>query len=291
MKRSVIIIGAGGRLGAALMREWRDEFDVAGFNRAQLDIGDFDAVREQLRSKHFEVLVNCAAQTNVDRCETEREEAFRVNGEAAGILADICERKGARMVHISTDYVFDGLQSEPYVESDTPRPISIYGESKLEGERCVASVSDAHWIVRVSWVFGPDRPSFIDGVIERAMREDRVSAISDKFSTPTYTEDLAKMLPLLFALEGGGIAHATNSGGCSWQEYAQHALDSCAAAGVPLKVRKVAPTKLADMKTFVAKRPLYTVLSTAKFTQMTGDSPRNWRDAVAAYVRLRYSNL
>ena len=290
-----MIIGAGGRLGAALMREWRDKFEVAGFNRAQLDVGDFDAVREQLRSKHFDLLVNCAAQTNVDRCESEREEAFRVNGEAAGVLADICERKGARMIHISTDYVFDGGKSEPYTEHDAPRPISIYGESKAEGERCVASVSDRHWIVRVSWVFGPDRASFVDALIKRAMQEDEVDAIADKFSTPTYTEDLASMLQSLLSASAdagrGGILHLTNSGGCSWQEYAQHALDVCAAMGVPLKAKRVTPTKLVDMKTFAAKRPPYTVLSTAKFTRMTGDSPRNWRDAVAAYVRLRYSNL
>ena len=287
----IIVIGSGGRLGAALLREWRDRFDIAGFNHAQLDVSNSDAIRETMRTEKFDLLVNCAAQTNVDRCETEREEAFRVNGEAPGVLADICERKNARMIQISTDYVFDGTNREPYDERAIPRPISIYGESKLEGERCVLSVSGSHWVVRVSWVFGPDRASFVDGVIERAMKEERVSAIADKFSTPSYTEDLAMMLPRLFAAHGGGIIHATNSGECSWQEYAQHALDCCAAAGVPLKARKVEPTALVEMKSFVARRPVYTVLSTAKFTQLTGDSPRNWRDAVEAYVRLRYSNL
>ena len=291
MKPKLVVVGAGGRLGAALMRAWSDKFEVAGFTHAQLDIRDADAMRETLRAQSFDVLVNCAAQTNVDRCETEREEAFRINGEAPGILADICTCKGARMIHISTDYVFDGTNREPYDERANPRPISIYGESKLEGERCVLSVSDSHWVVRVSWVFGPDRASFVDGVIERAIKEERVSAIADKFSTPSYTEDLAMMLPRLFAADGGGIIHATNSGECSWQEYAQHALDCCAAVGVPLNARKVEPTALAEMKSFVARRPVYTVLSTAKFMQLTGDSPRNWRDAVEAYVRLRYSNL
>lgn len=291
MKLKLIVIGAGGRLGAALMREWRGQFDVSGFNHAQLEIGNFDAVRETLRTENFDVLINCAAQTNVDRCEVEREEAFRINGEAPGVLADICERKGARMIHISTDYVFDGEKREPYLESDIARPISIYGESKAEGERCVASVGDAHWIVRVSWVFGPDRPSFIDAVIKRAMNEDKVDAIADKFSTPTYTDDLARMLPHLFAADGGGIVHAANSGECSWQEYGQHALDCCVAAGVLLKARTVEPSKLAEMKNFVAKRPVYTVLSTAKLAKIAGEAPRNWRDAVEAYVRLRYSNL
>jgi len=291
MKLKLVVIGAGGRLGAELVRAWPTDFHVVGFNHAQLDIADFDAIRETLRTQKFDVLVNCAAQTNVDRCETERAEAFRLNGEAPGVLADICERKGARMIHISTDYVFDGEKREPYVEADAPQPISIYGESKAEGERCVASVSDAHWIARVSWVFGPDRPSFVDALIKRAMNEGKVDAIADKFSTPSYTVDLARMLSRLFEANGGGLLHLTNGGECSWQEYAQHALDCCVAAGVPLKTHEVEPLKLADMTNFVAKRPRYTVLSTAKFSQLAGESPRDWRDAVEEYVTTHYAKL
>src|SRR5689334_17301002 len=175
---NIIITGASGRLGAALLREWRDQFNVTAFDRSQLDIGDFDQLRETLRTRRFDVLLNCAAQTNVDRCETEKEEAFRLNGEAPGVLAEICSRKSARMIHISTDYVFDGAKSDPYSERDAAKPISVYGESKLEGERCVAAVDQKHWIVRVSWVFGPDRPSFVDKIVRRAMNEMRVEAVA-----------------------------------------------------------------------------------------------------------------
>jgi dTDP-4-dehydrorhamnose reductase len=295
----IIVVGAAGRLGAALMRQWQQHFELLGFSHADLDIGDFDAVRERLRGERFDWLINCAAQTNVDRCETDKAEAFRLNGEAPGVLADLCSRKGARMIHISTDYVFDGSKTQPYSEQDPARPISVYGESKLEGERCVTSVDPRHWIVRVSWVFGPDRPSFVDGVIQRAMTNDRVEAIADKFSAPTYTNDLAKTLSGLVQAEAsdaennavGGVLHFCNDGECSWQEYAQYALDCCREAGVALKATTVAPLRLAQMKNFIARRPVYTVLSTGKFTKITGTAPRSWREAVRDYITHSYSNL
>src|SRR3982751_4037630 len=122
----IVIIGSGGRLGAALAREWQGQFEVTAFDHSQLDIGDFDQLRETLRRLRFDLLVNCAAQTNVDRCETEKEEAFRLNGEAPGVLAEICSRKDARMIHISTDYVFDRGTSDHYVEHDAAQPLSAY---------------------------------------------------------------------------------------------------------------------------------------------------------------------
>ena len=134
MKR-LVIVGAGGRLGAALVREYAKEFDVVGFNHAQLDLGAPEQMRATLGALEFDALINTAAQTNVDRCETHQEEAFAINGEAPGVLAEICARKKARFIHISTDYVFDGEKREPYTEEDEARPISVYGESKREGER------------------------------------------------------------------------------------------------------------------------------------------------------------
>ncbi len=131
MKR-VVIVGAGGRLGAALAREYASEFEVVGFNHAQLDLGAPEQMRETLGGMDFDALINTAAQTNVDRCETEVEEAFALNGKAPGVLAEICARKKARFIHISTDYVFDGEKREPYTEEDEARPVSVYGESKTE---------------------------------------------------------------------------------------------------------------------------------------------------------------
>src|SRR5207249_4704820 len=223
----IVIIGSSGRLGAALMREYRDRYDVAGFNRAQLDLSNLNDVRERLNATNLDVLINAAAFTNVDLCETERDRAFLINGEAPGVLAKICREKGAKLIHFSTDYVFDGEKREPYTEEDKANPISVYGQSKLAGEKNVlATVEKAdgfpgtatpsptdspvprHLVVRVSWVFGPDRPSFIDAIIKRAREERQVDAIADKFSTPTYTGDIAEMLPRFFT----GVAVAGTGG-------------------------------------------------------------------------------
>jgi dTDP-4-dehydrorhamnose reductase len=283
----IVVLGSGGRLGAALVREWRaGGDDVIGFNRQLLDIGDFASVRERLGGIEFDALVNCAALTNVDYCETHPEEADRLNGQAVANIADVCTRKHARCVHISTDYVFDGTKTEPYTEDDEARPISVYGASKLAGEHCLHAVSDRHLAVRVSWVFGPDRPSFVDQVLQRACEQEGVSAIADKIAVPTYTVDTARFLrPLLDEHRIDGVLHLCNSGACSWQEYGQFALDCAAAAGLPLKARTVGPQKMADLKAFIAKRPVYTAMSPDRFASLTGITPRTWQAAVEEYVR------
>ncbi|MGC2628300.1 MAG: sugar nucleotide-binding protein, partial [Candidatus Udaeobacter sp.] len=179
-------------------------------------------------------------------------------------------------------------------------PISAYGESKLAGEKNVLAAGDAHLVVRVSWVFGPDRPSFVDAMIKRAQQDEKIDAISDKFSTPTYTHDIANMLPQFFDRGvPGGILHFANAGKCTWQEYAQWALDCCRDAGISLKGRTVGALKLSDMTRlrrgsgsqapWVARRPVYSVLSTGKYTELTGTSSRAWREAVADYITRFYS--
>jgi dTDP-4-dehydrorhamnose reductase len=299
----IVIIGAGGRLGAALMRAYRDKYDVTGFNHAQLDLSNLGDAREKLRSTNFDVLINAAAFTNVDLCETERDRAFLINAEAPGALAKIASDKGAKLIHFSTDYVFDGEKRAPYTEEDEANPISAYGESKLAGENNVLSIGNEHLVVRVSWVFGPDRPSFIDGIIKRAQENEQVDAIADKFSVPSYTLDIAAALqrildvwirraPAPGGLAAGrlqGILHFSNTGRCSWQEYGQWALDCCHEAGVPLKASTVGACKLRDMTDWVARRPVYSVLSPAKYAELTGASPRTWRDAVADYITRFYS--
>ena len=133
----ILIVGAGGRLGAALLREYHGEHDVAGFNHAQLDLSSFDKIREKLGGTDFDVLINAAAFTNVDLCEQQPDRAFRINAEAPRVLAEICGEKNAKLIHFSTDYVFDGEKRAPYTEEDEANPISVYGESKLAGEKNV----------------------------------------------------------------------------------------------------------------------------------------------------------
>src|SRR6266581_5287997 len=286
----LLVIGSAGRLGAALMREYQGKYDVAGFNHAQLDLSNFDEIREKLDETDFDVLINAAAFTNVDLCETQPHQAFRINAEAPRALAEICGEKNAKLIHFSTDYVFDGEKRAPYTEEDEANPISVYGESKLAGEKNVLAAQNRHLIVRVSWVFGPDRPSFIDGMIKRAQENEKVDEIAEKFSTPTYTHDIARMLPQFFDRDvEGGILHFANAGKCSWQEYAQWALDCCERIGVSLKATTVGARKLTDMKSWVARRPVFSVLSTAKYTELTGTPPRAWREAVADYITRFYS--
>jgi len=296
----IVILGAGGRLGGALLREYREKYDITGFNHVQLDLASLDDVREKLGAMNFDVLINAAGFTNVDACETERDRAFLINAEAPGVLAQICNERNAKLIQFSTDYVFDGKKRAPYTEEDETNPISTYGESKLAGEKNVLASENAHLVVRVSWVFGPDRPSFIDAMIKRAQQDEKVDAIADKFSTPTYTHDIARMLPQFFDRGGErGILHFANAGKCSWQEYAQWALDCCDQAGIPLRARTVGALKLNDMTRlrqgyggqapWVARRPVYSVLSTAKYTELTGAPPRTWREAVADYITRFYS--
>jgi dTDP-4-dehydrorhamnose reductase len=281
----LVIIGSRGRLGAALAREYGRAGALQTFDRTQLDLADAAQLRRTLEPLEFDTLINCAAQTNVDRCETERAEAFAINAEAPGVLAQICTAKSARLVHISTDYVFQGDKTAPYREDDEPKPISAYGESKLAGEQRVLETSEQHVVARVSWVFGPDRPSFIDWIVQRAREHDRVEAVADKYSTPTYTIDIARMLRPFLARElPGGVLHIANKGECSWREYGQWALDCCAAAGVPLRARTVEPISLADMKNFIARRPIRTVMATERYERLTGEVPRHWHDAVRDYA-------
>jgi dTDP-4-dehydrorhamnose reductase len=283
----IAIVGSGGRLGAALAREYQRDFQVKAFARSQIDIGKLDQVRHTLSDTEFDLLINCAALTNVDYCESHRDEAVLINAQAPQLLAEICAAKSAKLIHISTDYVFDGKQDTPYIEEDPPAPLSVYAQSKLAGEEEVLAVSPKNLVVRLSWVFGPDKPSFIDQIIQRARENETVAAVADKFASPTYTVDAANWLRL--AWENNGILHLCNSGGCSWQEWGQYAIDVCRNLGVPLKAERVGKLSLTDMKNFAARRPVHTVLSTAKFTALTGVKPRHWREAIAEYISAHVS--
>lgn len=285
-KLKIVVLGAGGRLGAALARAYASDCAVIGFTHTELDLARLEMVRSSLGRLPFDALVNAAALTNVDYCEDHRAEAMLLNAAVPQVLAEICREKNARFVQVSTDYVFDGELRRPCTEEDPAEPISVYGESKRAGELRVLEANDRALVIRVSWVFGPDRPSFIDAVLQKARTEERIAAVADKFSTPTYTLDIAAMLrPLLDSSEVSGVLHLANRGACSWQEYAQWALDCCHKFGLPMRASTVDSISLGTMKNFVARRPVYTVLATEKYERLTGAVPRDWHAAVADYVR------
>lgn len=281
----IAVAGSGGRLGAALVRAYVEAHEVLPLSRQQLDLASTEGVESVLGPLGFDVLINSAALTNVDYCETHEAEAMRVNAEAVQQMAEICERKKARLIHISTDYVFDGRSTEPYREEDPAEPISVYGRSKREGELALLEVSPRHLAVRVSWVFGPDRPSFIDAILKRATESETVEAIGDKYAVPSYTLDIAEHLrPVLADDAIGGLLHVCNGGGCSWREYGEYAIQCAREIGLPMKAETVGSLPMAGMKAFIAERPVYTVMSTGKLTSLTGMRPRSWQDAVQHFV-------
>jgi dTDP-4-dehydrorhamnose reductase len=288
MKRRIAVVGKNGRLGAALCRALPEAYDVLPLGRSELDLAK--SVPEQLRGLSFDLLINAAAATNVDWCELHEADANQINARAVAELGRVCAERGVRCLHVSTDYVFDGLASRPYTESDPAMPISVYGKAKLLGEELLLGTDQDHLVIRVSWVFGPDKPSFLDWALDQALNRETVAAIDDKVSSPTYTLDFVQWIrPLLFEMPMGGILHLCNPGGCSWREYAQWAIDSAREEGVRIKAQEIQPITLDSMSAFLARRPIYTVLATGKFSEKTGLSPRPWKDAVRDFVRWKFS--
>ncbi len=288
----VLVLGAGGRLGAALTRGLAEAgHEVVGLGRAEADFSRPDELLQTVLAQEFDVLINCAAITSVDYCEDAGvgKEVFLVNASAPGMLAMFCAERGARMIHVSTDYVFDGQQEGPLTEEHPAHPLGVYGESKRAGEELVLERGkDQHLVVRVSWVFGPDRPSFLDSMMRKALAGERVAAIADKWSNPGYSLDYADWFgAILRHPELTGILHLCNDGGthgATWQEYAQWGIDCALEAGWDMKTKTVEPQELAHAHFFKAPRPVNTVMSTEKFTNITGIKPRDWKEAVKAYV-------
>jgi dTDP-4-dehydrorhamnose reductase len=291
-KTRVLILGAQGRLGGSLQACWSESHIVTGLARPALDVSDLKALENLLADLEFDVLVNATGLTNVDRCESAREEANLVNTLAPAVMAECASQQGARLIHFSTDYVFNGEKHEPYTEDDIPSPLGWYGATKLEGERLVQASDPLHMVVRVSWVFGPAKPSFVDSLIQRALHDVRVEAIDDKFSSPTSATDAAQWLEVFFDPSmPGGLYHACNSGQCSWREYGMKALEYGAAAGLIFQTTRVEPIRLADMKQFIAPRPVYSILSTTKLSEATGHTPRHWQEALRDYILKKYAPI
>jgi dTDP-4-dehydrorhamnose reductase len=287
MKKRIALLGKNGRLGAAIWRGLGNDYEIIPLGRSELDLEQ--SIAEQINDIEFDLLINSAAVTNVDWCEKNPREAHRINESAVAELAALAIDRGARMIHVSTDYVFDGKSSRPYLETDPAMPICVYGRAKKAGENALLNVSPNHLAIRVSWVFGPDKPSFIDAILDRAIHHPDAEAITDKFSTPTYTLDFIEWLrPILFDNPISGLVHLCNQGECSWQQYGQCAVEVAAKEGIELRTRQIRPIHLSSMKNFVAARPIYSVMDTTRFASETGIRPRPWQEAVSDFVRRKF---
>jgi dTDP-4-dehydrorhamnose reductase len=252
--------------------------DVCAATRADLDITDADALRRALAAERPRAVVNCAAYTDVDGAEAERLAAFAINGKGAGNVAAAAAEIGATIVHVSTDYVFDGAKREPWLESDAVAPLGAYGASKLAGERAVAAANPAHAIVRTAWRFGAGGKNFVDTMLALGAEREEVSVVTDQVGCPTWTGHLAAALVELAERPGEtGIHHIAGAGSCSWNELAIEVLHRAAIDC------RVLPTTTAAFPR-PAPRPAYSVLGTERRDPLL---LAPWQDGVAAYVQTR----
>jgi dTDP-4-dehydrorhamnose reductase len=281
---SLVVIGAAGRLGSALVGSYSKHHRVIGLTRSELNLVDPDSIRRALEPLDFDRLILPGALTAVDYCEDHEDEAFAVNADGPKLIAEICADKGAHVTYISTDFVFDGISERAYCETAIARPLSVYGASKLEGEEGVLAVSEHNLVARVSWLYGASKPAFPEWIVGQALKQEQLALPEEKLGSPTSAEDVVDLLGKLLGLEGGmpasGVFHLSNSGHCSWQEWGQFCLDQASAAGLPLKTTKMGANNLEDIVAFVASRPINSVLSTEKFTRHTGVTPRPWQEAL-----------
>lgn len=289
----ILVLGASGRLGRTLGRIYTAlSLPVTTWGRAQLDLTLSSQIPERLADTSFDVLINAAGLTSVDGCEIHQEEARLSNAVAPGLLAAFCAARGRRFIHISSDYVFDGLDPRPRRESDPAVPCNHYGLTKLMGEHAALAANPASLIVRVSWLFGPDKPSFPDMILRTALDQSSVSAVNDKWSSPSFSDDLASWLLTLIKLHphASGLLHLCNQGAPSWQEYGQAALDIAARLGLPLKCRQVSGHSMHGFTPFIARRPPHTALDTGTFQRLTGIQPRPWQHALEDYIKSYWLN-
>jgi dTDP-4-dehydrorhamnose reductase len=274
----ILILGYKGMLGSDLMLRMMAAHDVTG-----KDVDDFDITLEDdcgrvIAECSPDVVINAAAYTNVDGCETDRDRCFAVNAVGVKNIALACRGKGIRIVHFSTDYIFDGRKKSPYLEEDKPAPLNVYGASKLEGEGFLQAFSDRWLLIRTAWLYGKNGKNFVKTILEKAASVKTLDVVDDQIGSPTYSWDLAGAVQLL--IEGGqeGLFHLTNRGRCSWHEFACKILQYAGKTDVAVR-----PIPSADLAR-PAIRPAWSVLNSRKFTEATGKAMRFWQIALQDYL-------
>jgi dTDP-4-dehydrorhamnose reductase len=276
----ILVVGANGMLGRDLMALLGDRGQ--GVDIADIDITSPESVLKVIGDLKPEVVINCAAYTDVDGCESNVETAMAVNGEGVAYLAMACRDLGALLVQVSTDYVFDGGKGTPYAEDDAPCPLSVYGESKLAGEMN-ASFSPEHLIVRTQWLYGLHGKNFVETMLRLGAEKDELSVVDDQIGSPTWTVDLSRAIIALIDNGCRGTYHAANSEYCSWNGFATAIFEE---AGLNVSVKPMTTVELNRP----ARRPLYSTLDCSKLTGDTGFRPQAWRDALREYLKIRSSN-
>ena len=271
----ITIFGATGLLGKALLRQWSED-DVTGFGSADGDIRDQKRVLNLVQRSRPDWIVLAAAYTDVDGCETNRDLAFEVNCGGAVNVARAARQQGARLLFLSTDYVFDGTRTTPYATDDPRSPRSVYGQSKADAETQITGILPDCCILRTSWLFGSGGKCFPDTILKLAASRPQLEVVGDQRGSPTYSVDLARASIQLCRQAASGIVHVTNRGECSWYEFAHEII---ARAGVDTVVRETTSDKFARP----AKRPKYSVLSPESLRKY-GIAMPDWQDALQRYL-------
>lgn len=280
----VVVTGAGGQVGRALCASVPKGIECIALGRGELDLTSPDSIRRTVLSIKPTVIINAAAYTAVDRAEREVEQAHLVNAQGTEWLADVADEIGARLVHLSTDFVFSGERGRPYDVDDAPAPVNVYGQSKLEGEiRVRRRLGDQALIVRAAWVYAADGRNFLRTMLRLMSERGEVSVVDDQVGTPTNADGLASALWNMVDRKMGGIYHWTDSGVASWYDFACAIRDEAMAAGLLDREVKVNPIPSSQFPT-EARRPFYTVLDKAVTWRALGYTAPHWRRALAGVI-------
>ena len=276
----ILLFGALGMLGGDLQPILSARHEVIGRDVHDLDITDSVQTEKEIRLLRPEVVINAAAFTDVDGCESQRGRAFSVNADGAGHVARGCRSAGVRLIHLSTDYVFDGTSRVPYTEESPPHPLNVYGESKLRGELLIQEAGGNHLILRTAWLYGKHGKNFVDTILRLASQQEELRVVDDQWGSPTFTRDLSGAIAQLLDKDVRGILHITNSGSCSWFEFTQKILET---KGIPGRKIRVLPISSRELNR-PARRPSNSVLDCSRFQRITGAKMRLWNEALRDYL-------
>jgi dTDP-4-dehydrorhamnose reductase len=294
--KPILLIGIQGQLGQELPHTLKPVGEIIGVGRKQMDLADGEQIRQVIRQVKPELIVNAAAYTAVDRAETEPELAQAINAIAPTIMAEEAQNLHATLLHISTDYVFDGHKSTPYTEEDATNPLNIYGQSKLAGEEGIRKTGGPYIILRTAWVYGTyGRGNFVKTMLRLGAQRQEVRVVADQVGTPTWTRDIAGAIAGLskLSLESTseaitGIYHFTNSGVASWYDLAIAIFEEGRQLGFPLSIERVVPITTPEYPT-PAKRPAYSVLSSHKISALLGTYSPHWRHSLRQMLSQFYA--
>jgi dTDP-4-dehydrorhamnose reductase len=281
----ILVTGGSGQLGHEVLAQLRDSaHEVIAPPRAELDLLQPERIGTVIDRYCPDQVIHCAAYTAVDRAENEVKAAFTVNRDAAEALATAVAATGGRMLHVSTDFVFDGKQSRPYREDDATAPLGVYGGSKRAGEQAVLAVLPQAMVLRTAWVYGVHGQNFVKTILRVAGEGKPLRVVDDQLGTPTWAANIARVMVQLIESGASGILHYTDAGQTSWHGFATAILDEAQALGFELKTHEVAPIPTAAYPT-AAKRPAYSVLDTGRIERLLSLSIPYWRDSLVQMLK------